>query len=76
MFCRTCLTKRRISKYHKDNPILSCGHIRERKPSDDYLHKIKQELDKMFQDRSSKYGISEVQLRRECIKGLLEVCHG
>jgi hypothetical protein len=56
VFCRECKTFRPVIGYQRDNPILTCGHVKDRNIIDDRVSSCRSLLDKLLgeKDRSLK----------------------
>ena len=68
VFCEICKTSKEITGYNRDDPVLSCGHIKQ------LTNEIKvPEIEEMLCYEATKRGISVEQVRSEYIKGLMNM---
>jgi hypothetical protein len=73
IFCRKCGEYRSVQGYERDDPILSCGHVKHRTDIDDGVHKARREIETMFEEEAEDRGASIKEIRDEYIRGLLDL---
>jgi hypothetical protein len=48
IFCRECGTFRPVVGYQRDNPVLTCGHVKDRNIVDDRVNNCRNLLEKLL----------------------------
>lgn len=73
LFCRECGDHREIVGYRRDDPILSCGHVKGRSSQDDVLYSTQQEISKILAEAADNRGMTVEEVRAEFTNGLLNL---
>jgi hypothetical protein len=73
LFCRECGDHREIIEYTRDDPILSCGHIKQRVQQDDQVHAAQQEIERILIEDAKTRQMTVEQVRTEFTNSLLEI---
>lgn len=73
IYCRACKEHREIVKFDRDDPVLSCGHIKHRTRVDDKIHDVQRDIEEMFVEEARKSNLTPEEIRTECVQGLLEI---
>ncbi len=73
IYCRICRDHRKIDGFHRDDPILSCGHIKCRSSKDDKAQEVRYEIEEMFREEADTRGVAVEEIRTEFVQGLLDI---
>lgn len=73
IFCRECGGHYDVVGYERDDPILSCGHTKHRTDLDDGVQNSRNEIETMFRQEAEDQGRSVREIRREYIRGFLDL---
>jgi len=72
-YCRECRKMKKVVGFEKDDPLLSCGHVKHRRKSDDWIHVATADIHKFFAEEAEKSGLSFEQVQEECAQALIKV---
>ena len=73
IYCKVCQDHRKVDGFYRDDPVLSCGHIKYRSDEDDKIQEVRHEIEEMFHKEADSRGISVEEIRAEFVQGLLDI---
>ena len=69
IYCRQCCDHKNIIGFDRDDPVLSCGHVKRRKDPEE----TKTEIEKIYQLEAKRRQVSPEQVRDEYLRSFLHV---
>jgi hypothetical protein len=69
IYCRKCADHKDIIGFDRDDPVLSCGHVKRRQDT----RQAKQEIEKIFQLEAQRRNVTPHQVRDEYLRSFLHV---
>ena len=73
IYCRECKDHCEIISFHRDNPILSCGHVKHRTAQDDIVLSTRREIELILLEEATARGVAIEQVRAEFTNGLMDM---
>lgn len=71
IYCQTCREKRGVVGFVRDDPQLSCGHVKQAKR--DALDETRATVEGIFEREANRRGIDKEQVRVEYVQNLLDL---
>lgn len=71
IYCRECKKFVTVVGYHRDDPKLSCGHVKQRTDDDDKVERCSIDIEKSINEEAKLRGISPEQVREGILDSLI-----
>lgn len=72
-YCRTCRSIVRVVRWDRDNPVLSCGHVKHRSVLDDRLSECAIDIRRAAENEAQVTGMSALDIQTLFLKAALAV---
>jgi hypothetical protein len=70
IYCRHCECLQEVKSYHRDEPILECGHVKVRAKGDEIIQETTQKIKKELSKLAERKGITFEELERRFLAHL------
>jgi hypothetical protein len=71
IYCRSCKKFVTVVGFHRDDPKLSCGHVKQRTAADDEVMRCTIDLEKILLEESKLRGIPVEQVKEDILNSLI-----